>query len=172
MRCYGTNRRVLIRLVVALSFTALGARTPAAARPDAARIEAQYQSESDPVRKAKLLAKLGPLDVDIARDFLKMEKNDEALATIQHYRDEVRSTVDALAATKVNAEKHSAGFKELQIGLRECIRRMDDLIFSLPVDDRPQFEGVRSDLASTQAILFEELFPTAGDKRDNKKARQ
>jgi hypothetical protein len=134
------------------------------------KIETQYQNERDPVRKAKLLGKLGPLEVMQARTYLPADE-DKAVATVAHYRDEVRDTAAALAAANLNVEKHPAGFKELQIGLRETITRLNDMLFVLPVDDRPPLEAVRTDLVAVQESLFSQLFPTAAEKSDNKKSK-
>jgi hypothetical protein len=128
------------------------------------RTEEQYQFERDPVRKAKLLAKLGAVKVQRAHDYLLADDEEHALSTLQLYRDEVRKTTFALDAMGVNVRKHPGGFKELQITLRQSIRLLDDQIFSLPVDDRPRFEAVRSDLSVMQTALFEALFPTAAEK--------
>jgi len=161
-------------LMMILAATLLTALLPRAARAEESevKIEAQYQNEHDPVRKAKLLAKLGPLEVRRARDYLEMNDEEHALATLGHFRDEVRNTTGALSAARADAEKHPSGYKELQIGLRETIRRLNDVVLALPVEERPTFESVRSDLVAMQGDLFEALFPTAAEKRDNNRAQQ
>ena len=121
----------------------------------------QYQNETNPVRKARLLGQLGPLEIDKARMTFKAGEDEQALAIITRYRDEVRITSDALTATGVDAVKRPAGFKELQIGLRVTVRRLDDLILTIPVDKRPWFRAVRSDLADSENKLIDALFPTA-----------
>ena len=153
---------VLILTGVAFSFC-LSVR--AAAQESRAKYEAQYQLERDPVTKAKILAKLGRLEIDQARADLKADKDEQSLADLEHYRDQVEGTVQALSAMGVNAEQHPAGFKELQISLRETLRHIDELIFLLPLDKRPWFQAVRSDLAKSQNSLIEALFPTLGEKR-------
>jgi hypothetical protein len=162
---------MLMMILAAILTTAL---LPRAARAEESevKIEAQYQNERDPVRKAKLLAKLGPLEVKRARDYLEMNDAPHALATLGHFRDEVRNTTGALSAARADAEKHPSGYKELQIGLRETIRRLNDVVLALPVEERPMFESVRSDLVAMQGELFDALFPTASEKRDNKRAQQ
>jgi DNA-binding response OmpR family regulator len=75
------------------------------------------------------------------------------------YRDEVHETVAALEAAVPDAEKKPSGFKELQISLRETIRRIDDLILTLPVDKRPFFREIRDDLVKIQNDLIDALFP-------------
>jgi hypothetical protein len=132
------------------------------------KLQSQYDSEQDPVAKAKILAKMGRLEIDQARADLKSGNDVQSLSDLQHYRDEVRSTIQALAATGISAEKHPAGFKELQISLRETLRRVDDLINTLPYDKRPWFEEVRTDLAKFQAVLIDDLFPTPHNKDPRK----
>jgi hypothetical protein len=139
-----------------------------AAQDSRAKYQDQYQLERDPIAKAKILAKLGRLEVDQARADLKADKDEQALSDLEHYRDEVESTFAALSANEVNAEKHPAGFKELQISLRQTLRRVDELILLVPYDKRPWFQAVRSDLARLQNSLIEALFPTVGDKRPKK----
>jgi hypothetical protein len=123
------------------------------------KYQAQYQAETDPVRKAKILGKLGSLEVRQARADLRAGEDDKSLGVLEHYRDEVRATVEALSATGVNAERHPAGFKELQIGLRQTVRQLDDLIAAATFDKRESFQAVRSDLIGLQNSLINALFP-------------
>jgi hypothetical protein len=142
---------------------------PARAEDSRSRYQAQYDAEGDPVRKAKILAKLGPLEISEARTNVRSEKDEQALAALEKYRDEVRKTAEDLTATGVDAQRRPAGFKELQISLRESIRHLDDLILSLPVDERETFQAVRSDLSATQNLLFDALFPSGkGSKGDQR----
>jgi hypothetical protein len=140
----------------------------AAAQESRERYEAQFQLERDPVIKAKILAKLGRFEVDLARADLKADKDEQSLADLEHYRDQVETTVQALSATGVNAEQHPSGFKELQISLRETLRHIDELILQLPLDKRPWFQAVRSDLGRSQNVLIEALFPSLGEKRSKR----
>ena len=87
-----------------------------------------------------------------------------SLHTLEQYRDEIRHMAEALKSTGVDAEKKPAGFKELQISLRENVRRIDDLILSLPADKRPFFREVRTDLVKSQNELIDELFPRRPDR--------
>jgi len=152
-----------IVLVAALS---LVASLPAQDRM--ATLLNQYQHETDPVRKSRDLAKLGSMQIDLAKQQLKSGEDVKSLDTLQMYRDEVKQTVDGLMATGNDAEKKPAGFKELQIALRESVRRIDDLILSLPVDKRPFFREVRTDLLAAQNTLIDVLFPRTPDRNSDK----
>ena len=124
---------------------------------------ARYQHETDPVRKARILAKMGDTQVEFARKELKEGHDEASLHTLEQYRDEVHETVAALNRMGVDPERKPAGFKELQISLRETVRRVDDLIFTLEVDKRPFFRAVRNDLFADHNTLIDELFPRKPD---------
>ncbi len=138
---------------------ALALTTQLAAQDRLAIALTQYQHEADPVRKARILTKLGDDQVEEARKLLKDGEDVASLHTLELYRDEVKETVAGLEAGGADAEKKPAGFKELQISLRETVRRVDDLILTLPVDKRPFFREVRTDLANAQNELIDSLFP-------------
>jgi hypothetical protein len=156
---------LLIVMSLAL-FACFGSK--AAEQESREKYEAQFQLERDPVTKAKILAKLGRFEIEQARADLKADKDEQSLADLERYRDQVEGTVHALSATGVNAEQHPSGFKELQISLRETLRHIDELILQLPLDKRPWFQAVRSDLTKSQNLLIEALFPTLGEKRSKR----
>jgi len=146
--------KIRLGMIAALALCA-----PLPAQDRLAENLAKYLHETDPVRKARELAKLGDEQIDLAKKQLKAGDEVPSLHTLEQYRDEVRETVSALSATGADAEKKPAGFKELQISLRETIRRIDDLIFTLNVDKRPFFREVRNDLFENQNQLIDKLFP-------------
>jgi hypothetical protein len=155
--------KIRIALITALSLCC-----PLAAQDRLAEELAKYQHEADPVRKARALAKLGDEQVDLAKRQLRADLEVDSLHTLEQYRDEVRETVTSLNAMGVDAERKPAGFKELQISLRETIRRIDDLILTLNVDKRPFFREVRNDLFMTQNRLIDELFPRKPERNSPK----
>jgi hypothetical protein len=154
-----------IRIAV---IAALGLCVPLAAQDRLADDLARYQHEADPVRKSRALAKLGDEQVELAKKQLKTDDEVASLHTLEQYRDEVHDMVTALSGMGVDAEKKPGGFKELQISLRETIRRIDDLILTLNVDKRPFFRVVRNDLFTDQNALIDKLFPRKPDRNSPK----
>src|SRR5258706_3374892 len=150
------------------AFAALALFAPLAAQDRLTVEQARYDQETDPVRKARALAKLGDEQIDEARKQLKNGDEVASLHTLELYRDEVRHIAELLKATGVDPEKKPAGFKELQISLRETVRHIDDLILTLPVDKRPFFREVRTDLVNTQNELIDALFPRQLDRNSKK----
>jgi hypothetical protein len=83
----------------------------------------------------------------------------DTLAQLEHFRDETKTTVGSLETVGAHASDHPAGFKELQIALREAVRQMDGILLALPPDKHPWFRAVRSDLVDSQNELIDLLFP-------------
>lgn len=149
-------RLIPAALAILIVFPALGV----AKQSRMAKQEAKYESETDPVHKAKVLAKLGVLEMKEALRQLKAGHEQKSLSIVSRYRDEVHATTSALIESGRDPVKHPAGFKELQIGLRKCIDRLDDMILAMPVETRPWFRAVRSDLQESQNRLLDALFPS------------
>jgi len=133
---------------------------PGAAGPDRlTQLQSTYDHETDPVHKAKDLAKLEPEQFASVRQQLGDGNDVEGLAELEHFRDEVAATLTALHPLAAKAESHPDGFKELQIALREALRQMDAILVDLPLDKRPWFRAVRYDLQNDQNTLLDILFP-------------
>ena len=152
----------------AVTIAGLALLTPLAAQDRMAAETARYEQEADPVRKARALVKLGADQVAQARKQLNDGEDVASLHTLEQYRDEIQHMSEALKATGADAERKPAGFKELQISVRENVRRIDDLILTLPVDKRPFFREVRADLVKTQNDLIDALFPRQPDRSSKK----
>ena len=154
----------VIRVLLAAS--AMLVLTGAAAAQDAlTKMRAQYAAETKPVDKAKILAKLGPREMNEIRRLLTAGEDEKALAVLQQYRDWVHSTTQELIASGIDASRRSGGFKELQISLRMFIRRLDDVVFTLQQDVRASFRAVRADLESDESALIDALFPVRTPRR-------
>jgi hypothetical protein len=124
-----------------------------------AELRSRFSQETNPVRKAKLLVPLGEAEF---RDILKDTDSDnfgEALTIFQQYRDEAQACQKALEGKEPDPEKHPNGFKQLQISLRQSLRRLSDIIVELPADEQRPFLDVRRDLEQIDRQLIHELFP-------------
>jgi hypothetical protein len=124
-----------------------------------AELRSKFTNETDPIRKAKLLVPLGEAEF---REILKDTDSEDfegALAIFQQYRDEAQASKKALEGKEPDPEKHPNGFKQLQISLRQSLRRLSDIVVDLPADDQKPFLDVRRDLEQMDRQLIHELFP-------------
>ena len=154
------------RVIVAAALSAI--LFPAARAQDrVAELQAQFNRETDPVRKAKILPKLGDAQFDQLRRQTDAGDYVQAVRILGDYRNEVKTAETALKATGVDAERKPAGFKQLEIHLRKSLRELDQTILVLPDDQRPPFQDIRQELASIEKELIDRLFPRQPGKNSD-----
>src|SRR5260221_9298906 len=83
----------MLRMCTA-AIAALALFTPLAAQDRLAAELTRYEQETDPVRKARALAKLGDDQIDEARKQLKAGDDVASLHTLEQYRDEIQHMAD------------------------------------------------------------------------------
>lgn len=130
-----------------------------AAQSRAPEFHARFAQETDPMRRAQAMPKLGEVEfADITRD-IDAGRPFEALAILKEYRDEIGSCEKGLDARNIDAEKHPKGYKQMQISLRESLRKLNNLMVGFTADEQTPFLEVRKDLEDMNRHLIHELFP-------------
>jgi hypothetical protein len=124
-----------------------------------AQYKEKFDRETDPIHKAKALAKLGDLQIAEFTRQASANDTDGAFLTLTMYRGEVDTTFDAMKATHIDAERKPDGFKELQIQLRKTVVRLDRAASLVPPDRRKEFKEIRDEMSSIDNELFHMLFP-------------
>jgi len=145
--------RVLSLVLAALWVSAVSAQDRIAG------LRSRLAHESNPVAKAKLMPQLGDAEFAAIDDDIAQGKIPEALEVLKSYRDEVASCDKALDAAGTDAEKHPAGFKQLQFSLRDSLRRLDGVLANLTTDEQAPFLDIRKELGEMNRHLIEHLFP-------------
>lgn len=122
-------------------------------------LQQRFDAEQDGVRKAKMLQKLG--DAQFAKERQKARVNDYTAVGLEmeKYRDNVRAAVEALKKQHPDAEKHSSGYRQLEIHVATGIRETQDVILAMPEAYRPPMELVQNDLRAMDVELLRLLFP-------------
>ncbi len=152
----GARGFILAALLICLPAAFAAAETE---QNGAAAFRARFEREKDPVGKAKMMPRLGMDEFEEIREDVNEGNLSEAVRVIDRYRDQARSCVEELDAKKINAAKHSSGFKQLQISVQEALRRLDEIIAGLTSDEQPPFLAARGDLQKMNDHLVHELFP-------------
>lgn len=124
-----------------------------------AELRSRFEHEANPVQKAKLMPDLGEAEFQQVRKDVDDQHLPDALNLLRDYDSQVNACVKALASTNVDPDKHPAGFKQLQISVRESLRQIDALVPSMSVDEQAPFLEIRKDLDEINRHLIEELFP-------------
>ena len=126
----------------------------------------KYVHETDPIHRAKALAKLGDLQIAEFTRQASANDTDGAFLTLTMYRGEIDSTFDAMKALQIDAEKKPEGFKELQIHLRKSVLKLDRAASLVPVERRKEFKEIRDEMSSIDNELFHMLFPRERGSKD------
>jgi hypothetical protein len=130
-----------------------------AATEDVNALQARFDRETNSVHKAKLLEKLGDAQLELTRRASQANDYKTIGFVMEKYRDNARAAVDALKKDHPDAERHTNGFKQLQIHVHKALREVDEVLVVAPDEYRPPLEIVRRDLASMDDELLDLLFP-------------
>jgi hypothetical protein len=149
-------------LTTAVSLAILAGSSAAQGSPAQAAIaqyQNQFKNESNPVRRAKLMAKLGRAEFDLIRKDLAAGDYEAAVKVVKDYETEAAEVQKGLDSTGIDAEKNPSGFKEFQIAVRESIDRLNDVLTGMTGDEQPPFGHARKELESIDHALIQRLFP-------------
>jgi hypothetical protein len=124
-----------------------------------ADLQVRFDNESNAVRKAKMLEKLGDAQFTEARRAEKDGDNSTVGLTLEKYRDNVRAALGALKKQHPNAEKQPNGYRQLEMHVRKGIREVGESLLVAPEPLKPPLEIVRQDLVAMDDELLKLLFP-------------
>ena len=123
-----------------------------------AELRARFEKETDPVRKARLVEQLA--DAEFRDIHEKIDAGDLAAAAelAGRVRNEAQASKKSLDAKSRDPEAHPEGYKQLEISVRESIRRLDDIMVSLAKDDQAPLAEIRKDLDDLNRQPIHQLF--------------
>src|SRR6267142_6978570 len=153
MKASSTSRGAVCGLLAVLAMLA-----PVAAQ-SLADLQGRFDRETSGVQRAKQLGKLGDAQFEEARRAGKAGDYNAVGLTLEKYRDNVRAAVEALKKQHPDAEKHSNGYRQLEIHVRKGVREIDDTLLVSPESHMPPLQIVRPDLAAMDDELLKMLFP-------------
>jgi hypothetical protein len=123
-------------------------------------LQARFDSETNAVRKAKMLQKLADAQFEEAGRAEQAGDYSTVGLLMEKYRDNVRAASQALEKENQDAERHPAGYKQLEMQLQKGLRELDEFLLEAPEPFKPPLQLVRKDLLSVDDILLRRLFPT------------
>jgi len=108
-----------------------------------------------------MLRRLGDAQFDREREAAKAGDYETAGFVMEKYRDNVRAAIDAVKKARPDAEKHPAGYKQLEMHIEYGIREVGDLISIVPETYRPPLQIVKSDLLAMDNEFAPRPLPAA-----------
>jgi hypothetical protein len=130
-----------------------------AAQDRAAELRARFEKEPDPVRKARLVAPLADAEFRDMHEKIDAGELAAAAEIAGQVRDEAQASKKSLDKKSRDVEAHPEGYKQLEISVRESIRRLDDILVSLAKDDQKPLAEVRAELETLDREMIHQLFP-------------
>ncbi len=132
---------------------------PAVSQESVASLQAHFDRETNSIKKAKLQVKLGDAEFEEARRAGIEGDNNTVDATMEKYGDNVRAALDALKKQHADAEKHSNGYRQMEMHVKQGIREVEDSMLAAPGAYKPPLQIVRQDLIAMDEELIQLLFP-------------
>jgi hypothetical protein len=102
---------------------------------------------------------LGDAQFEESRRAGKAGDNNAVDATMEKYRDNVRAALDALKKQHPDAEKHSNGYRQIEMQVKQGIREVEDSMLAAPPAYKPPLQLVRQDLITMDDEMIRLLFP-------------
>src|SRR5215813_8549101 len=128
------------------AFCMLSATPAVVARPadTLEQLQEKFDKETDAVRKAKMMQKLG--DAQFAKERAASRAGDYATAGIimEKYRDNIRAALELLKKKRPQAEKNPNGYKQLESETTEGLREVSDVMLAMPEPLRPPMQIVHN----------------------------
>ncbi len=133
--------------------------------PDQQLVELQrrFSLQKGSVQRAQFFSrKLGPAQISALADLYRTGQLEAANAELQSYVEQIARLADELNQAVRDPERHSGGFKPLEVHLRGAILRLRDVSTSLPYSDRDELKKQIDRLERLRFDLFAKLFPRTG----------
>lgn len=132
------------------------------------QLEARLKRESNPVQKAKLEIRLSRFKLYRASDAFDKGDLEAANKLLEAYAEQVKSAWATLKGSGRQANKKPAGFKELDIALREDARYLDDLKHRVSYMVRDPVEKVAQEVEDLRNEVLKALFPSEPPRKPSK----
>jgi hypothetical protein len=156
-RSNGSERRGFPGPGVVILFMMACAALPAADKLQ--ELQEHFDRETHAGSKVKILQKLGDAQFAAAAGAAKAEDFGTVGVTFEKYRDNVRTCLDLLMKQETDAEKHSEGYRHLELQTRRALREVDEMLNIVPPAVQPPLQIVKRDLISIDDKLIQILFP-------------
>jgi hypothetical protein len=123
------------------------------------RERAKLQKTGDPVERAKIGVRISDILVEDVSDAVRQGNFTEMEMQLAAYAETIEDANKALFDSGRNAVKKPGGFKELEIALRQHVRKFEDLSRMLNLQRRVPLEQAKNLATGIRDKLLKALFP-------------
>ena len=122
-------------------------------------LQDHFDKESHATSKIKALDKLAEAQFEAASKAGQSGNYVAVGLTFEKYRDNVHSAFELLKKQEPDADRHSGGYRQLELQVRRGIREVEDTLMVAPEEMKPPLGIVRQNLLDIDDQLIRLLFP-------------
>ena len=138
-------------------------------KKDLVQQQEKLSRETSPVGKVKALIKISDIHIHSAGQAVKKNDLTGADRHLELYKKSVNDALETLKASRRNAQKNPAGFKEFEISLRKQLRVLDDLRSHYSFDQVQTIDAAIAAAKGAQDAMFAEIFGSENTGRRREK---
>lgn len=146
-----------------------GFASPPPRKDSEPKLLARIERQQNPVRRAKLKVRLGRVKLTQAIAAYDRGSLEQCQQLLDSYLETMQSAWADLQSSGREAWRKPNGFKQLDIGLREDIRFLEDLMRRVPYEHRGPVEKVFHEAESLREAVLKALFPPVRPQKERKK---
>ena len=159
----GMKQVVALPLVLLLNAVLVSAKVPLTSSE--ARIKelqkerGRLEKTTDPVERAKIGIKISEILLDNVGDSVRQGDFSQMETNLTEYAETIQSAHQVLLDSGRNAAKKPGGFKDLEMALRQHVRKFEDFARSLNLQRRIPVEQTKDLASGIRDKLLKALFP-------------
>jgi hypothetical protein len=123
------------------------------------RERSKLEKTSDPVDRAKIGIRISEILLDNVGDSVRDGDFAQMEVNLTEYADIIQTAHQALVDSGRNAAKKPGGFKDLEMALRQHVRKFEDFARSLNLQRRIPVEQTKDLAVGIRDKLLKALFP-------------
>jgi hypothetical protein len=113
----------------------------------------------NPVERARTYIRIAHLLLDFVTGAARDHDTEAMVSLVDQYTTAIQSARDSIVHSNRDATRNAAGFKDLELALRQDIRRLQDVNAGLTIDERPPVAHALEVANSIREELLRLLFP-------------
>ena len=129
------------------------------------RERAQLKLNNDPVGKTKGYIRISDLMISFVGDAIKRNDSEMMEDRLAGYRTAIQNARNTMMNSGRDASRKASGFRDLEIALRQQLRRLDDMGSQLTLEYRETIDVVITEVSGIRDELLQALFPDGEDAK-------
>lgn len=124
---------------------------------------ARLDRTTDAVGRTRAQIRISDLLVSLMGDAVGDNDMERVEERVRQYRESITDARDTMMNSGRNAESNAAGFRDLEIALRQHVRQLEDIGMGLTFQFREPFETLIDEVTMIRDELLGALFPARED---------